>query len=308
MNTLVATKLFLTNRKALNRSKRYLKWLECKLNKFAAFSPELPTEPEPIEDFLITFPDEKDETRHGYFRALRVLYRFLYKRRKIPSNPFEFIDPPKRKNKVQPTCEPGEMLLMSILPKNPRDQAILTLLNDTGVRAGELINLQKQDIHDEFIFLKEGKEGERIVPISEETRRQLLSLVIPGSAYVFRAKHGGQLTYWRLYKIIRKYLDKVGVKGSKRGPHRLRHTFGKTYLEDEGADIRHLQKIMGHANIKTTQIYTNLANKSLIKEHHKHTPLRAIQAAMQEGMFDDNRALKQAQEILEKEAKKQGPL
>ncbi len=296
MKTMEAAELFLNSRKALNRSIKTRKWHEGNLKRFAAFSSELPTEPEPIDAFLAAFPSEQDENRHGHYRTIRALYRFLYRRRKISSNPMDFIEPPKRTAKIQPTLEPGEMLLLSIQAQNPRDKGIIQLLFDNGVRASELCGLKKQNIFNDYILV-EGKEGQRIVPISEDTRRLLVSLFIPKSDYIFRGKKYAPLTIWGLYKIVRKYLEKIGIHGRKLGPHRLRHTVGKTFLEN-GGDIRTLQKIFGHADVKTTQIYSNLANKEIIAKHHQFTPLRALNSAAQENMFENNTAIKEAEEIL----------
>jgi site-specific recombinase XerD len=294
MNTLAAAELFLNNRRALGRTEKARKWYNSNLKRFATACPELPTEPEPIEAFIATFPDKMDETRHGYFRTIRALYRFLYRRRHISSNPMDFVDPPKRTKKVQPTLEPSEMLLLSIQPKNPRDKTILYLLADNGVRASELVTLVKQQIFSDFIVVK-GKEGQRLVPISEDTRRMLLALVIPESDYIFRGQRGA-LTPSGLYQLIRKCMDKTSISGPKRGPHRLRHAFGKNFLEN-GGEIRTLQKILGHADVKTTQIYANLANSSIIEKHHQFTPLRSMYAAAQ-GSFFQNQAVQEAEAIL----------
>ncbi len=288
MNTLAAIQLFLNNRKALGRTQKTREWYEDNLKRFAEFSPELPTEPEVIEAFLATVPDEQDETRHGRYRTLKAFYRFLHKRYKIP-NPLdtELMDPPKRRKKIQPTLEPSQMMMLSIYADSRRDRAILCLLFDCGIRATELVTLQKQCISDDYILVN-GKEGQRIVPISEETRSMLLSLAITESDYIFRGQRGNRLTASGLYRIVRKYMDRIGVIGNKRGPHRLRHSFGKSFLENDG-EIRTLQKIMGHVNISTTEIYSNLATKAIIAQHHQHTPLRAIHAAAQGNMFNGNK-------------------
>jgi len=93
-------------------------------------------------------------------------------------------------------------------------------------------------------------------------------------------------------------MKKAGISGPKLGPHRIRHTFGRTYLVS-GGDVRSLQTIMGHTNITTTERYSSLTLKNTIPKHHKFTPLRAAHAAAQESLFSP-RVIKEAEEIIEK--------
>ncbi len=299
MNTLATIQTFLYNRQALNRSPETLKWYKHHLIRFAAQCPELPVEPEPIEAFLAcVVPNEnQDELRHGYYRTLKAFYRFLRKRKRLP-NPIEFIDAPTRHKKIKQTLKAGQMFNLLNLARGLRDKALLYVFIDTGARASELATLPKANVSEDTIKV-DGKTGQREVPISDETRRLLLMLIATDgkSEYVFLNGKGRPLTRYGIYYIISGYMRLVGIDGPKVGSHRLRHGFGKTYLVN-GGDLRSLQKIMGHASIKTTEGYTELAIDELVAMHHKFTPLRSAYGAAQGSFLDATRAIREAETIV----------
>jgi len=300
MKTLAAIQSFLYNRRSLNRRPKTIRWYEMNLKRFAAFYPgELPTEPEAIEEFLAkVVPDEKDETRHAYYRTLKALYRFTCKRHRF-LNPMDLIDPPKRRKKVRPTLSSWEMMQLT-QAQSLRDRAILSLFIDSGPRVGEVASLRKQNIFEDYIKVN-GKNGEREIPISEETRRLLLALAESNGAtdHVFMGQRG-PLTTSGIYRLVQKFMRKANISGPKLGPHRIRHAFGKHYIKN-GGDTRSLQKIMGHANIATTEIYVELASEEIVAKHHQFTPLRSTHAAAQQSFFDTDKAkaIKEAEAILE---------
>jgi integrase/recombinase XerD len=302
MKTLTAIQSFLYNRLSLNRRPKTIKWYRQNLNRFANFYPdELPTEPEAIEQFLAQVtPSEKDETRHGYYRTLRALYRFICRRHRL-ANPMDLIDAPKRRKKVQPTLTTQELYRLLSIAESHRDKAIISLFIDNGARVGEVASLKKGNIFEDFIRVQ-GKTGERDIPISEECRRLLLTLVASGSdsEYVFSGQRG-PLTAEGIYRIIHKYMNRANISGPKRGPHRIRHAFGKHYIRN-GGDTRSLQKIMGHASISTTEMYVELASEEITAKHHQFTPLRSTYAAAQGSLFKDeldaSKAVKEAEAIL----------
>jgi integrase/recombinase XerD len=148
---------------------------------------------------------------------------------------------------VMPTLESGEIIKLLQSADVLHDRAILTLIIDTGVRAGEVCSLLKQNIRQETVIVK-GKTGWREVPISEETRNLLLQAAAASPCkYVFLS-FKKQMGRHSIYDLIKKYLTKIGIKGPKLGPHRLRHAFGKNFIV-AGGDLRSLQEIMGHADI-----------------------------------------------------------
>ena len=298
MKTHLAIQKFLDNRRAQNLKPKSIAWYKAELKRFAGAYPELPTDPEPVEEFLTNI-EGVPETKHAYYRALKALYRFIHKRYGL-ANPIEQIDPPRCPRKIMPTLEAHELMHLLNLAANPRDRALITVFIDTGARLSELAGLQTQDIKTESIVVN-GKSGEREIPISDETRRLLLGLIRANlkNDLVFTGSRGERLSRFVIYRLVRKVMKQVGIEGPKLGPHRIRHAFGKGYLVN-GGDVRSLQQIMGHANITTTEKYTSLNLTDTIAKHHKFTPLQAAHAAAQESFFDTSAALREVEEILTK--------
>jgi integrase/recombinase XerD len=194
------------------------------------------------------------------------------------------------------TLEPNELMKLLQSAQDLRDRAILTLIMDNGVRAGEVCSLLKHNIKQETVVVY-GKTGWREAPISDETRHLLLQVAATSpNEYVFHG-HKGPLTRFGIYRIVRGHMEKAGIRGPKLGSHRIRHAFGKNFLV-EGGDLRSLQEIMGHTDIKTTQKYATLNLTDIIKKHRQFSPLRGVHAAAQESLFDTNAALREAEAIL----------
>lgn len=305
MKTVAAVNEFLYSRIASDRSPLTISWYRQRLSPFALACPRVPKRAAPIEAHLATLHCSPVEKLNRY-NALRALYRFLRKRHKFP-NPMDLIETPSSSEDGSMATLEAEELMRLLYTEAPlRDRTLLTLLEDTGIRAGEVCGLRKQDIKTETIMVR-GKTGKREVPISEETRRLLAALTAQdktGGEYVFYSSKGQPMSRNCVYRIVNRYMKKAAIQGPKLGPHRIRHAFGKNYLV-EGGDVRSLQKIMGHKRITTTQKYAELSQRDIIDKHHKFTPLRAAHAAAQQGFFDTDktRAVKEAEEILaEKEA------
>ena len=305
VKTQAAVNDFLHSRRALDASDETITWYEPKLQRFARFCPKLPKDPRPIEAYLGGLkPAEPGKqyslsTKRNHFNALRALFRFISERRDS-RNPMAKMRAPGRDSNDEPmaTLEADEMMKLLFSSSSQRDSGILTLLEDSGIRSGELAGLRKQDIEAETITIR-GKTGKRQVAISEETRRLLLSLVAQDSKdeYVFHG-HKGPLTRHGIYRIVHAHMKRAGIQGPKLGPHRIRHAFGKNYLVN-GGDLRSLQLLMGHKRITTTQKYTTLLAKDIIEKHHQFTPLRSAHAAAQQS-FLDGQAVKEAEAILER--------
>lgn len=293
MKTELALREFIASRIAANLSPATIGWYKDRLFPFAYSCPDIPRQPEPIERFLATIQGSP-ETKYDVYRALKTFFKFLCSRRRIP-NPMDAIHSPRRPKTLMPTLEVGELMKLLHSVESQRDKAIITLLVDCGVRAGEVCSLLKHNIKQETIVVH-GKVGWREVPISDETKRLLLQIAtLSSDDYVFHGNKG-PITRHLIYAIVRRALEKAGIKGPKLGPHRLRHAFGKNFLV-QGGDLRSLQEIMGHADIETTQKYATLNLTDIVKKHQKFSPLRAAHAAAQEGLFTSE-ALKEAEEIL----------
>ena len=303
MRTEQALYEFIASRVAANLSVSTIEWYKDRLIPFARSCPTLPRRPEPIEAFLATIQGSP-ETRFDVYRALKTFFKFMSSRHRLP-NPMDAVQSPRRPKTLMPTLEVGELMRLLNSAETTSDRAIITLLIDCGARAGEVCSLLKHNIKEETIIVH-GKVGWREIPISEETKRLLIQIAATSQDdYVFHG-HKGPITRHLIYTIVRRTLEKAGIKGPKLGPHRLRHAFGKNFLV-EGGDLRSLQEIMGHADIKTTEKYATLNLTDIIKKHQRFSPLRAAHAAAQESFFDKDSILKEAERILaRKEAEDDG--
>jgi len=254
-------------------------WYGVLLRRFNYACPELPTEPGAIERFLGDLQGS-DETRHGYYRALRAFYGWASKRLKV-KNAMKKLSPPRRQKKRPRTLTLAELGWLLAAPLGERDRALVNLFIDTGIREGEAVGLGRDDIEDETIVV-EGKTGQREVPISEETRRQLLEIAVDG--YIFAGSRG-PLTASGAYQAVVRAMTLAGISGKKLGPHTLRHTFGRQYVV-AGGDLVSLQRILGHASISTTRIYADLDLRDVVNQHRRFTPLRSANLARQGRFFE----------------------
>lgn len=246
-----------------------------------------------VEDGAIDFPERKHvEAYIGHLRergkqtrsivramsALRSFFNFLLMDGKIKVSPLEDVEVPRFKAPIPDVLSETEILKLIRLPDGGktslRDRTILELLYATGLRASELIKLNKSDINLEggFVIAMGKRSKERVVPLGTYSRDAIklyLETQKPAGPYLFPNRRGGTLTRQALWKIIRKYSTQM-----ERGhisPHTIRHTFA-THLLEGGADLRSVQILLGHEDISTTQIYTHVDSKRLKEVHKKYHP------------------------------------
>ena len=168
-------------------------------------------------------------------------------------------------------------------PAGIRDKAMLEVLYATGIRVSELVSLNLDDIElDEGFVRCIGKGSkERVVPMGEIAINALRSYLSkgrpklvsnPGENALFLNHHGRRLTRQGFWKIVKKYAAQLGIR-KEITPHTLRHSFA-THLLENGADIRAVQEMLGHADISTTQIYTHVT-KDRLKDVYARSHPRA---------------------------------
>ncbi len=166
-------------------------------------------------------------------------------------------------------CEP-------VKPATIRLSAIMELLYGSGLRASELVSLQRSSLSGDkpFLIIK-GKGGrERLVPISQQARvavRRWMELVDPKEVWLFPSRKS-HISRIRLYQIIKELAVKAGINPANISPHVLRHAFA-THLLEGGADLRALQTLLGHSDISTTQIYTHIDSARLVELVNNRHPL-----------------------------------
>ena len=271
---------FLNSGKARGLSPRTILWYDTLLHRFAAAYLQLPRKVEALEDFLAGLPVGA-QARHGYYRALKAFYSWCEKRYGT-ANPIRVAVPPNRSRVLPRTLSPSELGCLFLVTLSKRDRALINLLLDTGIRIGEAVGLQPQDIGRDTVQV-DGKTGPREVPISPEVRSQLVD--IAGEMWVFPS-YRGHISETQGYRIVHQACLAAGLKGRKLGPHLMRHTFGRLFIT-AGGDAFSLQRILGHSNIQTTRIYVELNTQDIILQHHKFTPMRYVQGLAQGRLIDE---------------------
>lgn len=219
--------------------------------------------------------------------ALKSFFHFLAAEEIISDDPTLNLDSPKVKKRLPVTLsyEEVERLLdapKGSSPKAIRDKALLELLYATGMRVTELVSLDLEDINlaSATVRVRQGKGSkERIIPIHSravEALREYLAkarrmlLKSPEERALFLNHRGERLTRQGLWLIIKQYVREAGIK-TEVTPHTLRHSFA-THLLNGKADLRHVQELLGHANISTTQIYTHISSERLREIYDESHP------------------------------------
>ena len=227
--------------------------------------------------------------------AVRGFYRFCVREGLLEADPMENLGAPKA-FKALPRYLSGaqvEALLAApdvATPLGMRDRAMLETFYATGVRVSELVGLRIRDLDLELGIIKAFGKGrkERLVPVGEEARswvQRYLAESRPQLApknadrvdradrtddALFVNQHGRRLTRMGIWGIVRKHALAAGV-AHVLTPHVLRHSFA-THLLENGADLRALQAMLGHADISTTQIYTHVSRERLRKVYDQFHP------------------------------------
>ena len=212
--------------------------------------------------------------------ALRHFYKYMVRREMVKDNPFVFVSSPKTEKTLPKFLYKDQV--REILDENKkrddllayRDQAILSTLYYSGIRASELVSLELQSVSLPRRTLRVLGKGnkERIVPISEEckkdietymktTRMELASRNKEGTKVLFLNDHGNKLTTRGLEYILDQIEQKTGSFVGLH-PHILRHSFA-THLLENGADLRIIQELLGHESLNTTQVYTHVTEESM---------------------------------------------
>jgi integrase/recombinase XerC len=215
--------------------------------------------------------------------TLRSFFKYLIKDGYIEINPARLVNLPKRKKFLPKILSIDEMFGLLKIPKNDsllgsRDLCILELLYSSGVRVSELVNLNINDIDFEKNLIKvlgKGKK-ERLVPITKAAYDAILNYIkrrnatTSSNSPLFLNYKNSRLTTKSVGRIIDKYTKKM-VLLKKFSPHSFRHTFA-THLLQQGANLRSIQEMLGHASLSTTQKYTKVSIDKLIEVYDKSHP------------------------------------
>ena len=227
-----------------------------------------------------------DKTKTRKVASTKALFGFLLEEGVIDKNPMEDFASPGVGESLPETLSVEEIdALLSVeeaaTPMSLRDRAMIEIMYATGVRVSELVSLDIDDVDLDENFVRCMGKGskERIIPVHDEAveavrvylqdGRESLAGPAAGRA-LFVSRKGGRLTRQALWLILKGRAQAAGIE-RKITPHTLRHSFA-THLLIGGAQLRHVQELLGHASITTTQVYTHLTSEHVRAQYESSHP------------------------------------
>ena len=239
-----------------------------------------------INDYLKTLSNLSPVTLNLRLNAFKSFFHFLYRDEYIESNPAKDLELSRIGRHLPDVLTELEIykLLNSFNEDNPyelRNKTIIEVLYSAGLRVSELCNLKTNNVNlKEYQLRVVGKgDKERIAYIGDKAAKLIekyydfsRNKILKGqeNQYLFVSNNGKQLTRAYILSFIKKYA-KICKISKNVHPHTLRHSFA-THILENGADLRSVQLLLGHADISTTEIYTHLSNSKLKDEYLKHHP------------------------------------
>jgi len=218
--------------------------------------------------------------------ALRMFHRFLVVEGYAEVNPTAVIESPRLPGRLPDILSENEveLLLQTVCGRERydlRDRAMLELLYATGLRVSELVKLKLTDLNLVAGYLVTSGKGEkeRLVPVGDAAREAVHGYLVSArtltgcageNRFLFLSRLGEPMTRQAFWNIIKKRALQAGIR-KKISPHTLRHSFA-THLLANGADLRSVQMMLGHADLSTTQIYTHVSNERLKNIHRELHP------------------------------------
>ena len=236
----------------------------------------------------VSYLEKKGKSNSTIVRSvasLKSFYNYLLLNHMVSINPAKGFSPTRIERKLPAVLSSKEVDLFldqpdPSEPKGCRDKAMMEVLYATGIRVSELISLNIQDVNLSVGFIRcAGKQKERIIPLYRaaikalssyinEVRPQLLE--DPHEVALFVNMGGERMSRQGFWKIVKYYQEKAEIK-KEITPHTLRHSFAAHLLEN-GADLKSIQEMLGHADISSTQIYAQVVNQKLRDVYAKAHP------------------------------------
>ncbi len=294
--------------RAEGKSQKTISWYSSNLRRFHSYlrSRHLPTSVEHVDTKLLreyvlhlrkqnrftdhpTTPEQQtllsDASIHGHVRTLRAFFGWLAAEGLLETNAASGLKPPKVVRKIVSTLSDAEIVaifstLNSMIVSDIRNQTIFMVLLDTGLRMGELIGLEMENVNMNEGLLKvlgKGKK-ERVVPFGSNAQRSLQRYIFrfrpepmhPGIGNVFLSSHGTPLSDNSIKLMFSRLSKRSGV--SRLHAHLCRHTFATRFLIN-GGDVFTLQQILGHTTLAMVNHYVHLASSHVVIQHQKFSPM-----------------------------------
>ncbi|MCT2345258.1 site-specific tyrosine recombinase XerD [Niallia taxi] len=230
---------------------------------------------------------KSSKTIARHIASIRAFHQFLFRDRVTEEDPTVHIETPQGERSLPKVLSMQEVEALLEFPKKldhfgKRDKAMLELLYATGIRVSELIQLNMDDVHLMMGFVRCIGKGnkERIIPIGGAATKAITVYLEEGRAdfsnkkeksdALFLNHHGRRLSRQGFWKILKRLGKEADIK-KEITPHTLRHSFA-THLLENGADLRAVQEMLGHADISTTQIYTHVTKTRLKDVYSQYHP------------------------------------
>ncbi|HSA85437.1 MAG TPA: tyrosine recombinase XerC [Nitrospira sp.] len=243
--------------------------------------------------------DQQGEKASSLARKLacvRSFFRFLVREGQLPTNPTETLRSPKLPKPLPRVLNKDDAAALMEFPtgQSPlslRDRALLETMYSSGARVSEVVGINLDDLNerDGLVCLRGKGRKERIVPIGDlalhairEYRRSLKLSARSGhlSSPLFLNHRGSRITTRSVARMVARYSSRLATGAVS--PHALRHSYA-THLLDEGADLRSIQEMLGHASLSTTQKYTHLAMDQLLAVYDSAHPRARAGASPKSG-------------------------
>ena len=211
-------------------------------------------------EFLLSYSNKSRSTMRSVYFALKFFYENVLNEKFKEKLPIA-----KLKQKLPIVLNKSEVQKLFEVTENIKHKTVLALLYYAGLRLDEVRNLKWQDLDfvRGLIYIKGKGEKERVVFLHQKLRELLKEYGIKQGGLILISERGSKYSERTIQEIVKHAARKAGIK-KKVTPHTLRHSFA-THLLEAGCDIRHIQQLLGHKNLQTTQIYTHIANKDIKK-------------------------------------------
>lgn len=227
------------------------------------------------------------KTLARHVASVRAFHQFLLREKAVEQDPTVLIETPKSERSIPKVLSMQEVEKLLDAPNQEghfglRDKAMLELLYATGIRVSELINIDVDHVHLTMGFVRVIGKGnkERIIPVGRTASEAIKNYIDHGRADFITKKNrddalflnhqGKRLTRQGFWKILKKLTAEAGI-AVELTPHTLRHSFA-AHLVENGADLKAVQEMLGHADISTTQIYTQVTKTRLKDVYSKFHP------------------------------------
>ena len=254
---------------------RFESWEQCQADDFRAYL------------FAMMKEEHARSTIRLHFAALRSFYKFLCRRHHLEPNPLADVQLPKLEKKLPVVLtlkQIEELLALPLTIEQPkqapvwvgeRDAAILELFYSTGMRLEELAQADVADVdtYQETMRVMGKGRKERLCPVGQHALHALQKYRHKAGIHdgaLFRSKLGKRMSRTAIHGVIKKYLRHSGIPIDI-SAHKLRHSFA-THLLDNGADLRSVQALLGHASLSTTQIYTHVSVERMREAYNAAHP------------------------------------